>query len=760
MQSSIKKQLFEGKFDIQGEIAKGQTGTILYGYDLGLRQEVAIKIYHSNIDGRVIQGKAFIEKSQPLLLLDHPNLIKIFKLEEADNTPIVFMEFFDAPSLQQIIHDKGPMSVQDMLIRAREITEVLVHIHFQGIIHGTLHPGHVLVGPQGQVKVLDLGLSWILMDTLPNCDVELLRPLPYLPPEIAKEELLNVSSDLYCLGFMMYEMLTGTVPYAGLPKTSILGKLSFDQADPEFDFPAAVPATICDLIRHMTRNDTQQRLQDATHVLTIINQQLPRLSLSETHTSSESVVSQSQTPAHEESNTHQNPSAPTPQLSARTEPTLKKAPAFQRPKTYANYKQPTDNTKVRKIGITLSLLVAIGVAGTLGYWYHDVIESYFSTLQTQHEVPATGFSQGGPLKDTPAVTPDKNSTQSQEHPLKTKELLQDKAQPAPAKEKFEQKPQSDLTSLSTTADQELDKATSTQPALSPKVKQGNVLVPSRKQSEATPALGTDTSKRSTSSTASSTNTPPSSTGLKITPPQQRTVQPPTGSRTQSATPLTPKKNQVMPPPVPGQGTPKSDASTAEGSINTPQRSKNVTAAPPQQAQSPTVSKAQPSTILIPDTSHTMTAPMPDSGRTKPIRTAKDSTDTLQTPIARQNTPLQQATTQSLAISTTQPGKTLTQDKNEPNTTPQGALDTSTPVVSPATDSTNMPQPPKASTSVPGQQTTSPTPTNETFDTKTRPAQASRSLEKTNVKFTDEEMAKLLQSLDAPPTDIPSFPMFS
>ncbi|MFA9562912.1 MAG: serine/threonine protein kinase, partial [Nitrospirota bacterium] len=224
----MKKQLFAGKFEIQGEISKGQTGTIYYGYDIGLRQEVAIKVYHSHINGRLIRGKTFIEKSKPLLLLDHPNLIKIFKVEEEDDTPVIFMEFFDAPSLQQMIHDKGPMPVQDMLMLAREITEVLVHTHFQGIIHGTLHPGHVLVGPQGQIKVMDLGLSWILMDILSDCDVELLRPLPYLLPEIAKGELLNVSSDLYCLGFMMYEMLTGTVPYAGLPKTSMMGKLAFD----------------------------------------------------------------------------------------------------------------------------------------------------------------------------------------------------------------------------------------------------------------------------------------------------------------------------------------------------------------------------------------------------------------------------------------------------------------------------------------------------------------------------------------------------
>jgi hypothetical protein len=68
VETIMKKQLFAGKFEIQGEISKGQTGTIYYGYDIGLRQEVAIKVYHSHINGRLIRGKSFIEKSKPLLL--------------------------------------------------------------------------------------------------------------------------------------------------------------------------------------------------------------------------------------------------------------------------------------------------------------------------------------------------------------------------------------------------------------------------------------------------------------------------------------------------------------------------------------------------------------------------------------------------------------------------------------------------------------------------------------------------------------------
>ena len=476
----MKKQLFAGKFEIQGEIAKGQTGTIYYGYDMELRQEVAIKVYHSHINGRLIRGKAFIEKSRPLLLIDHPNLIKIFKVEEDDDTPVIFMEFFDAPSLQQMIHDKSPLPVQDMLMLTREIAEVLVHTHFQGIIHGTLHPGHVLVGPQGQIKVMDLGLSWILMDILSNCDGELLRPLPYLPPEIAKGELLNISSDLYCLGFMMYEMLTGSVPYAGLPKTSIMGKLAFDQTDPVLEFPDPVPEAVRDLIRHMTRNKSQQRLQDATHVLTIINQQLAKLPLSKESTFSPPRSLQPQTPPPKEPTQPEKAPATTP--STTPEPILKKTPPFQRSQTSINDDRVHYTKMLRKIGITLGLVSLIVVAGTMGYWYRDLLEPDISAFQTQPENPsqATTLPQVTPLEGETSITQDNHPSQSQKRLLGTEKFLQSKSQSVPTKEKFEPSPQSNLTPLSTESAMKQDKPGSTQSPRSPQTKQGNALEPTKK----------------------------------------------------------------------------------------------------------------------------------------------------------------------------------------------------------------------------------------------------------------------------------------
>ncbi len=377
----MTKEIFAGKFEVQREISRGQTGTIYYGYDLELRQEVAIKVYHSHLNGRVIRGKTFIEKAKPLLLLDHPNLIRIFKVEEEADTPIVFMEFFDAPNLHHLIHEKGPLSTLEMLKLARGISEVLVHTHLQGIIHGTLHPGHVLVGPQGQIKVMDLGLSWILMDILSNCDEELLRPLAYLPPELAKGELLNVSSDLYCLGFMMYDMLTQRVPYSGLPKTSIMGQLAFDQKDPAFSFPESVPEPIRELIIHMTRNKSQHRLQDATHVLTIINQQLAKLGHQEPATTPQNKpVVAPHLPA-QDGNQSEEPVSPPPLSEVDSDPSLQRTPPVQRPETSINYNRVRHVKIFRKLGFVLGIVLLIA-GGAMGYWYREFLEPIPPTMTT------------------------------------------------------------------------------------------------------------------------------------------------------------------------------------------------------------------------------------------------------------------------------------------------------------------------------------------------------------------------------------------
>ena len=418
----MNTQLLAGKLEIQGEIAKGQTGTIFYGYDFELRQEVAIKIYHSHINGRLIRAKSFIEKSKPLLRLEHANLIKIFKVDENNETPVVCMEFFDAPSLQQVIHKEGPLPVGKMLLLAREIAEVLVYVHFQGIIHGTLHPGHVLVGPQGQIKVLDLGLSWILMDILANCDVDPLRPLPYLLPETAKGELLNVSSDLYCLGFMMYDMLTKRVPYSGLPKTSIMGKLAFDQADPDFDFPDEVPEAIRELIRQMTRNKSQHRLQDATHVLTILNQQLTKITPDASHPPAAAPSELRQAKESPKVVPKAVIESPASQPHAQQpEPTPTQPPDVNRPKHSTDHCGTHQANFRKKVGFSLGIiLLLIGI--TAGYWYRELLETPVSSTSPELTNPNPPLmAEPGPPKSPSATTQIQIPIATMPRALKTEE---------------------------------------------------------------------------------------------------------------------------------------------------------------------------------------------------------------------------------------------------------------------------------------------------------------------------------------------------
>ncbi len=718
MKALIKKQLFDGKFDIQGEIARGQTGTILYGYDIGLRQEVAIKIYHSQINGRSIRGKTFVEKSKPLLRLEHPNLIKIFKVEEESDTAVVFMEFFDAPSLQQLIHDKGRLSVQDMLILAREIAEVLVHTHFQGIIHGTLHPGHVLVGPQGQIKVMDLGLSWLIMDILAEGDEEILRPLPYFPPELAKEELLNVSSDLYALGFMMYEMVTGTVPYAGLPKTSIMGKLAFDQADPTFDFPTSIPTAICDLIREMTRNRTQHRLQDATYVLTVISQQLSKLPLSKASKFLPSEPPQPQTHTPDE---HIEPTKTVrtqPLPSAIPEPSLTRAPQVQRPTSAVDY---GENNSTAKIGTIIALIVVIGIAGGLGYWYRDTIEPYISGGLTQAEHSSGKITREQPLpeKQNSSTTPSqdilgnpKASEPNIQQPTRTRE-----AQPNKAATKAKKQP---IAPTSSTPAQQ--QGAKTDPVI-PKVQP----------------------RSNTQST-------------KIAPVQKSPAKPPSASTIQGQ-PVIPAKKQTKPnvSSVPVQQQP-AKTTPAVPKIAPPSKTQARKSAPIQ--QSPTKSSSANNTSqgkpVIPvkkQTKPTLSSAPIQQQPTKAPPTVLENAPLL-SPNSTESGNLQKSPAQPKAQNATQAPTVIPTEKpalSSPSPTPvqQQPIKT-TPVV---------PEGPLATTSTPRSKPTKNAvpalPANETLDQIKKTAASAPASSDSPVEATDAEIEEILQSLDAAKKDLSS-----
>ncbi len=701
MKALIKKQLFDGKFDIQGEIAKGQTGTILYGYDIGLRQEVAIKIYHSQINGRLIRGKTFVEKSKPLLRLDHPNLIKIFKVEEESDTAVVFMEFFDAPSLQQLIHDKGKLSVQDMLLLSREIAEVLVHTHFQGIIHGTLHPGHVLVGPQGQIKVMDLGLSWLIMDILAEGDEEILRPLPYFPPEIAKEELLNLSSDLYSLGFMMYEMVTGTVPYAGLPKTSIMGKLAFDQADPTFNFPTTMPAAICDLIREMTRNKTQQRLQDATYVLTVISQQLSKLPLSKT--SKFLPPEPQQPPARtQEESTEPTKTSRTPLPSAIPEPSLTRAPKVHRPKSSVDYGQ--DNSTA-KIGTIVALILLIGLAGGLGYWYRDAIEPYISGSLTQPEA-----SSGEIVREQPLPTKQNTSNISPQDILdvpkplvETTEAVErpkNSAQRVGMQKKSIVKPGAEPTGRATTSIPKPSAPTIQQPTRAGEAQPNKTSVRTTKQ-PITPASPAPVQQRSTKTTPVAPKVAPLSKtqATKITPVQKSLVKPSSANSTSQRLPAIPAKKQTE-PNVSSDDVPQQPAKTTPPiGENTPLVSPKSNATKSENLQKspfqPKVEKTPHAPSIVQTEKPALSNPSPAPVQQQPTKT---------TPVIQESAPL----------------STINTTKNKPTKNPASVL-----------------------------------PVNETIDQGKKSAVAIPTSKDTPLEATDGEIEEILQSLDAAKEDLSS-----
>ncbi len=279
----MNERIFSGKYQIQREIARGGMGTIFHAIDLTLRREVAIKVLHAHYSGDPSFAQRFLGEARGMARLDHPNIVRVYAVEEEGEIHYIVMEFFPGQDLKHILREGGPLPLPKALHYAIEITKALTYAHQKNLIHRDIKPGNVLVDEQDHVKITDFGIAAALDESSATLTGTIMGTPEYMSPEQAKGERVDAGSDLFSLGIVFYEMLTEKTPYEGLAGASIVGKLAYEQAEIELNFPSSVPQSLQYLIRGLTKKASGERLNDATLVLeTLKDHQLKLGSLATT----------------------------------------------------------------------------------------------------------------------------------------------------------------------------------------------------------------------------------------------------------------------------------------------------------------------------------------------------------------------------------------------------------------------------------------------------------------------------------------------
>jgi eukaryotic-like serine/threonine-protein kinase len=206
--------LFDGRYRIMRKLGAGGMANVYLAEDQELGRRVAIKILNDRHAGDDQFVARFRNEAKNAASLSHPNIVSIYDRGEAEGTYYIAMEYLDGKSLKELILERGPAPVSVAVDYARQILAALRFAHRNGIVHRDIKPHNVLVDGEGHVKVTDFGIARAGASQMTE-EGSIIGTAQYLSPEQARGTQVDQTSDLYSLGIVLYEMLTGAVPFTG-----------------------------------------------------------------------------------------------------------------------------------------------------------------------------------------------------------------------------------------------------------------------------------------------------------------------------------------------------------------------------------------------------------------------------------------------------------------------------------------------------------------------------------------------------------------
>ncbi len=259
----MDSQLFSGKYTVEGEIARGGMGVIYKAVHATLNRSVAIKVLHAQYANDPAFLKRFLQEARAMARVEHENIIQVFDVHEDGGSYSIVMEYFPGKDLKHLMEERGRISPQETLSIGRQAASALAYAHEQGVIHRDIKPRNIMVDNQGIVKIADFGIAAASGESSITAIGQIVGTPEYMSPEQACGENRDGRSDLYSLGMVLYEMLTGHTAYEGVSRMAIVGKLQNERGDVPLKFPEDVPGPLQDVVRSLLRRRPENRIADA-----------------------------------------------------------------------------------------------------------------------------------------------------------------------------------------------------------------------------------------------------------------------------------------------------------------------------------------------------------------------------------------------------------------------------------------------------------------------------------------------------------------
>ncbi len=208
-------KIFGGRYEVIEKIGAGGMAIVYKAKDLLLNRVVTIKVLRDQFVTDEDFIRRFRREAQSAASLSHPNIVSIYDVGKDGDIEYIVMEYVEGRNLKEIIREYAPLSMEQALHLARQLGEAIRHAHEHHIIHRDIKPQNILITEDGRVKVTDFGIARAVSSATVTHTGDIIGSVHYLSPEQAKGALSNEQSDIYSLGIIIYELLTGKVPYDG-----------------------------------------------------------------------------------------------------------------------------------------------------------------------------------------------------------------------------------------------------------------------------------------------------------------------------------------------------------------------------------------------------------------------------------------------------------------------------------------------------------------------------------------------------------------
>jgi serine/threonine protein kinase/sugar lactone lactonase YvrE len=270
LQTPIKdlteKSAFAERYRIIQELGKGGMGVVYKAEDIKLKRTIALKTILPQFLTQEEVKKRFVREAQAAAALSHPNICTVYEIDESEGTSFIAMEYIEGESLKDKVKKK-PLKIDEFLDISIQIAEGLHHAHQKDIIHRDIKSANIMVEKNGQAKIMDFGLAKLAGSTLVTRDGTTLGTIAYMSPEQAQGKPVDYRTDIWSLGIILYEIISGQLPFRGDRDQAVVYSLLNENPEPLTALRSGVPLELERIVNKCLEKNTGFRYQSTSDLI-------------------------------------------------------------------------------------------------------------------------------------------------------------------------------------------------------------------------------------------------------------------------------------------------------------------------------------------------------------------------------------------------------------------------------------------------------------------------------------------------------------